>query len=201
MKVGVMASGRGSNFHAILKELNKGNLPDVEISHLIVNKKEAQVIKIAKEQNIEYNIIESKNKTRSEFEKEVIDIFREKNIEIIALAGFMRILSSNFINKYKYKIINIHPSLLPAFPGARAHRDVIKSGVKKSGCTVHFVDEGIDSGPIIMQASVNLENGETEDSLSKKILIKEHQIFPKVLQLLCSKKIHIIGQNIKISSD
>ncbi|MFL2944740.1 MAG: phosphoribosylglycinamide formyltransferase [Candidatus Poseidoniales archaeon] len=201
MKVGVMASGRGSNFHAILKELNKGNLPDVEISHLIVNKKEAQVIKIAKEQNIEYNIIESKNKTRSEFEKEVIDIFREKNIEIIALAGFMRILSSNFINKYKYKIINIHPSLLPAFPGAHAHRDVIKSGVKKSGCTVHFVDEGIDSGPIIMQASVNLENGETEDSLSKKILIKEHQIFPKVLQLLCSKKIHIIGQNIKISSD
>jgi len=201
MKVGVMASGRGSNFHAILKELNKGNLPDVEISHLIVNKKEAQVIKIAKEQNIAYNIIESKNKTRSEFEKEVIHIFREKNIEIIALAGFMRILSSNFINEYKYKIINIHPSLLPAFPGAHAHRDVIKSGVKKSGCTVHFVDEGIDSGPIIMQASVNLENGETEDSLSKKILIKEHQIFPKVLQLLCSKKIHIIGQNIKISSD
>jgi phosphoribosylglycinamide formyltransferase-1 len=201
MKVGVMASGRGSNFHAILKELNKGNLPDVEISHLIVNKKEAQVIKIAKEQNIAYNIIESKNKTRTEFEKEVIDIFREKNIEIIALAGFMRILSSNFINEYKYKIINIHPSLLPAFPGAHAHRDVIKSGVKKSGCTVHFVDEGIDSGPIIMQASVNLENGETEDSLSKKILIKEHQIFPKVLQLLCSKKIHIIGQNIKISSD
>ena len=201
MKVGVMASGRGSNFHAILKELNKGNLPDVEISHLIVNKKEAQVIKIAKEQNIAYNIIESKNKTRSEFEKEVIHIFREKHIEIIALAGFMRILSSNFINEYKYKIINIHPSLLPAFPGAHAHRDVIKSGVKKSGCTVHFVDEGIDSGPIIMQASVNLENGETEDSLSKKILIKEHQIFPKVLQLLCSKKIHIIGQNIKISSD
>jgi len=201
MKVGVMASGRGSNFHAILKELNKGNLPDVEISHLIVNKKEAQVIKIAKEQNITYNIIESKDKTRSEFEKEVIDIFREKNIEIIALAGFMRILSSNFINEYKYKIINIHPSLLPAFPGAHAHRDVIKSGVKKSGCTVHFVDEGIDSGPIIMQASVNLENGETEDSLSKKILIKEHQIFPKVLQLLCSKKIQIIGQNIKISSD
>ncbi len=196
-----MASGRGSNFHAILKELNKGNLPDVEISHLIVNKKEAQVIKIAKEQNIAYNIIESKNKTRTEFEKEVIDIFREKNIEIIALAGFMRILSSNFINEYKYKIINIHTSLLPAFPGAHAHRDVIKSGVKKSGCTVHFVDEGIDSGPIIMQASVNLENGETEDSLSKKILIKEHQIFPKVLQLLCSKKIHIIGQNIKISSD
>jgi phosphoribosylglycinamide formyltransferase-1 len=201
MKVGVMASGRGSNFQAILKELNKGNLPDVEISHLIVNKKDAQVIKIAKKQNIPYSIIESKNKTRTEFEKETIHIFREKNIEIIVLAGFMRILSSNFVNEYKHKIINIHPSLLPAFPGAHAHRDVIKSGVKKSGCTVHFVDEGVDSGPIIMQASINLEKGETEDSLSKKILIKEHQIFPKVLQLLCSNKIRIIGQNIKISSD
>ena len=196
-----MASGRGSNFQAILKELNKGNLPDVEIAHLIVNKKDAQVIKIAKKQNISYSIIESKNKTRTEFEKETIHIFREKNIEIIVLAGFMRILSSNFVNEYKHKIINIHPSLLPAFPGAHAHRDVIKSGVKKSGCTVHFVDEGVDSGPIIMQASINLEKGETEDSLSKKILIKEHQIFPKVLQLLCSNKIQIIGQNIKISSD
>ena len=201
MKVGVMASGRGSNFQAILKELNKGNLPDVEIAHLIVNKKDAQVIKIAKKHNISYSIIESKNKTRTEFEKEIIHIFREKNIEIIVLAGFMRILSSNFVNEYKHKIINIHPSLLPAFPGAHAHRDVIKSGVKESGCTVHFVDEGVDSGPIIMQASINLEKGETEGSLSKKILIKEHQIFPKVLQLLCSGKIQIIGQNIKISSD
>ncbi len=201
MKVGVMASGRGSNFQAILKELNKGNLPDVEISHLIVNKKSAEVIKIAKEHNVPYSIIESKNKNRTEFEKEVKNIFEEKHIEIIVLAGFMRILSSNFVNEYKYKIINIHPSLLPAFPGAHAHRDVIKSGVKKSGCTVHFVDEGVDSGPIIMQASINLEKGETEDSLSKKILIKEHQIFPKVLQLLCSNKIQIIGQNIKISSD
>jgi len=201
MKVGVMASGRGSNFQAILKELNKGNLPDVEIAHLIVNKKDAKVIKIAKKHNISYSIIESKNKTRTEFEKEIIHIFREKNIEIIVLAGFMRILSSNFVNEYKHKIINIHPSLLPAFPGAHAHRDVIKSGVKESGCTVHFVDEGVDSGPIIMQASINLEKGETEGSLSKKILIKEHQIFPKVLQLLCSGKIQIIGQNIKISSD
>ena len=201
MKVGVMASGRGSNFQAILKELNKGNLPDVEISHLIVNKKDAQVINIAKKHNISYSIIESKNKTRTEFEKEIIHIFREKNIEIIVLAGFMRILSSNFVKEYKHKIINIHPSLLPAFPGAHAHRDVIKSGVKESGCTVHFVDEGVDSGPIIMQASINLEKGETEGSLSKKILIKEHQIFPKVLQLLCSGKIQIIGQNIKISSD
>ena len=104
MKVGVMASGRGSNFQAILKELNKGNLPDVEISHLIVNKKSAEVIKIAKEHNVPYSIIESKNKNRTEFEKEVKNIFEEKHIEIIVLAGFMRILRSNFVNEYKNKI-------------------------------------------------------------------------------------------------
>ena len=201
MKVGVMASGRGSNFQAILKEKQKGNLPDVEITHLIVNKKESQATKIAEEYNIPYNIIESSGKTRTDFEKIILDIFKEKNIEIIVLAGFMRILTSNFINIYKHKIINIHPSLLPAFPGPHAHREAIKFGAEKSGCTVHFVDEGVDSGPIIMQASVYLEEGETENSLSAKILVKEHQIFPKVLQLLCSSNIEISGQNIKIRSD
>ena len=196
-----MASGRGSNFQAILKEKQKGNLPDVEITHLIVNKKESQATKIAEEYNIPYNIIESSGKTRTDFEKIILDIFKEKNIEIIVLAGFMRILTANFINIYKHKIINIHPSLLPAFPGPHAHSEAIKFGAEKSGCTVHFVDEGVDSGPIIMQASVYLEEGETENSLSAKILVKEHQIFPKVLQLLCSSNIEISGQNIKISSD
>ena len=201
MKVGVMASGRGSNFQAILKEKQKGNLPDVEITHLIVNKKESQATKIAEEYNIPYNIIESSGKTRTDFEKIILDIFKERNIEIIVLAGFMRILTANFINIYKHKIINIHPSLLPAFPGPHAHREAIEFGAEKSGCTVHFVDEGVDSGPIIMQASVYLEEGETENSLSAKILVKEHQIFPKVLQLLCSSNIEISGQNIKIRSD
>jgi phosphoribosylglycinamide formyltransferase-1 len=201
MKVGVMASGRGSNFQAILKEHKKGNLPNVEITHLIVNEKNAKAIQIAKKYNVPYNVIESKGKARAEFEEEILKIFEEKGIEIIALAGFMRILTSHFINTYKNKIINIHPSLLPAFPGAHAHRDAIQFGAKKSGCTVHFVDEGIDSGPIIMQASVNLEKGETENSLSAKILIKEHQIFPKALQLLCSNKIDISKQNIKVRSD
>jgi phosphoribosylglycinamide formyltransferase-1 len=201
MKVGVMASGRGSNFQAILKEHQKGNLPDVEITHLIVNRKEAQAIKVAKEYNIPYTIIESKGNTRTEFENKVEHIFKENTIEIIVLAGFMRILTPNFINAYKHKIINIHPSLLPAFPGAHAHRDAIAFGAEKSGCTVHFVDEGVDSGPIIMQASVNLEKGETENSLSTKILIEEHKIFPKSLQLLCSNKIVINGQYVKINPD
>jgi len=196
-----MASGRGSNFQAILKEARNGNLPNVEIRHLIVNKRKAKAIEVAKEYDIPYTIIESKNKTRNDFEREVIDLFKIENIEIVVLAGFMRILTARFIKHYKNRIINIHPSLLPAFPGAHAHRDAINSGVKESGCTVHFVDEGVDSGPIIMQASVDIVDGESEESLSSKILTKEHQIFPKSLELLCSNKIEIIGQNIKINPD
>ena len=196
-----MASGRGSNFQAILKEHLIGNLPDVEITHLIVNKKKAKAIEVAKEYDIPYTVVESIERTREEFENEIITIFKEQNIEVIVLAGFMRILTANFINKYKHKIINIHPSLLPAFPGAHAHRDAIKFGAKESGCTVHLVDEGVDSGPIVMQASVNLEDGETEESLSSKILIEEHHIFPIAVQLLCSNKIEINGQNVKINPD
>ena len=201
MKVGVMASGRGSNFHAILKESHNGNLPNVEIRHLIVNKKSAKAIEVAQEYNIPFTVIESKDKTRKDFEKEVAELFKKENIEIIVLAGFMRILTDHFVNLYKHKIINIHPSLLPAFPGAHAHRDAINSGVKKSGCTVHFVDEGVDSGPIIMQASVDIEEGESEESLSSKILVREHQKKKKTLELLCSNKIEIIGQNVKINPD
>jgi len=196
-----MASGRGSNFQAILKEHLIGNLPDVEITHLIVNKKKAKAIEVAKKYDIPYTVVESIERTREEFEKEIITIFKEQNIEVIVLAGFMRILTANFINKYKHKIINIHPSLLPAFPGAHAHRDAIEFGAKESGCTVHLVDEGVDSGPIVMQASVNLEDGETEESLSSKILIEEHRIFPIAVQLLCSNKIEINGQNVKINPD
>ena len=196
-----MASGRGSNFHAILKEARNGNLPNVEIKHLIVNKRKAKAIEVAKEYDIPYTIIESKNKTRNDFEREVLDLFKIENIKIVVLAGFMRILTARFIKHYKNRIINIHPSLLPAFPGAHAHRDAINSGIKESGCTVHFVDEGVDSGPIIMQASVDIVDGESEESLSSKILTKEHLIFPKTLELLCSNKIEIIGQNVKINPD
>ena len=196
-----MASGRGSNFHAILKETRNGNLPNVEIRHLIVNNRKAKAIEVAKEYDIPYTIIESKNKTRNDFERKVLDLFKIENIEIVVLAGIMRILTARFIKHYKNRIINIHPSLLPAFPGAHAHRDAINSGVKESGCTVHFVDEGVDSGPIVMQAAVDIVDGESEESLSSKILTKEHQIFPKTLELLCSNKIKIIGQNVKINPD
>ncbi|HIF36949.1 MAG TPA: phosphoribosylglycinamide formyltransferase [Marine Group III euryarchaeote] len=201
MKVGVMASGRGSNFQAIIDAGIRGEMPDVEIVHLIVNKVDAYAIERAKKHGINFDVVDSSTMDRDKFDQKVIDLFREKNIEVVVLAGFMRILTPIFIKTYRNKILNIHPSLLPAFPGAHAHRDTINNGAKISGCTAHLVDEGIDSGPIIMQASIEVENGETEDSLSAKILIHEHEILPKALQLLCSDKLIIIGRKVEIKTD
>ena len=201
MKVGVMASGRGSNFQAIIDAGVRGETPNVEIVHLIVNKKNAYAIERAKKHEIDFDIIESNTMSREIFDQKVIDLFREKNIEVVVLAGFMRILSPKFIEAYRNKILNIHPSLLPAFPGAHAHRDTINYGAKISGCTAHLVDDGIDSGPIIMQESVMLKKGETEESLSAKILVHEHKILPKALQLLCSDKLSIVGRKVEIKTD
>ena len=201
MKVGVMASGRGSNFQAIIDAKSRGEIPDVEISQLVVNKPETYAVERAKKNNIPYEIVDSTIMTREEFDKKTIRIFEKREVQVIVLAGFMRILTPFFINKYKNKILNIHPSLLPAFPGAQAHKDTLEYGAKVSGCTAHIVDEGVDSGPIIMQASVEISKEETEDSLSKKILVHEHKILPKALQLLCSGKIILEGRKVTIKPD
>ena len=201
MKVGIMASGRGSNFQALIDASQKGKMPDVELALLIVNKKDAYAIKRAEKNNIEYQVITSEDRTRSEFDQTVLKIMKDKKIEVVVLAGFMRLLTPEFIKTYQNKIINIHPSLLPLFPGAHAHRDTINSGAKISGCTAHFVDEGVDTGPIIMQKTVELVESETEESLSEKILPHEHEILPKALQLLCSEKIVLHGREVEILSD
>ena len=201
MKVGVMASGRGSNFQALIDASQKGLMPDVEIIILIVNKKNAHAIKRAEKNDIEHKIITSDDKSREEFDQTVLNILKEKKIEVVVLAGFMRLLTPEFIAEYRNRILNIHPSLLPLFPGAHAHRDAVANGAKVSGCTAHFVDEGIDTGPIIMQRTVNIEHGETEESLSKKILPHEHEILPMVLQLLCSGKIILNGRDVEILPD
>ena len=201
MKVGVMASGRGSNFQAIIDAGIRGETPDVEIVHLIVNKKEAYAIERAKKHDINFDVIDSSAMSRDKFDQKVIDLFLKKKIEVVVLAGFMRILTPKFIKTYRNRILNIHPSILPAFPGAHAHRDTINYGAKISGCTAHLVDDGIDSGPIIMQVSIEVENGESEDSLSAKILVHEHNILPKALQLLCSDKLIIVGRKVEIKTD
>ena len=196
-----MASGRGSNFQALIDAAESGKTPDVELVHLIVNKKGAYAIQRAKKHGIEHTLITSDDKTRREFDQDVLGLLKKQNIEVIVLAGFMRILTPEFIDAYRNRILNIHPSLLPSFPGAHAHRDAIKYGVKVSGCTAHLVDEGIDSGPIIMQTPVTVSEEETEESLANKILEYEHQMLPKALQLLCSGKIIVNGRHIEIKSD
>ena len=140
---------------------------------------------------MKFYIVKSKNKKRKNFEIEILEILSRNAIEVIALAGFMRILSKHFVNKYKDKIINIHPSLLPKFPGANAHRDAIEAGANESGCTVHFVDEGVDTGPIILQESIKIDRKDDENSLAKKILPLEHKIYPIAIELLCSQKLDI----------
>lgn len=200
MRVAVLASGRGSNFQSIIDASMKHKLPNCKIELLIVNKKEAYAVEIAKKYNIEHKFIESKGKKREDFDRQMLKVLSERKINIIVLAGFMRILSKTFVMKYKNRIINIHPSLLPSFPGANAHRDVIKSGVNESGCTVHFVDEGIDTGPIIMQKKVNVDEGDNEETLAAKILPLEHLILPKALHLLTSNKLKINNGKVTIKS-
>ena len=201
MRVAVLASGRGSNFQSIIDASKENRLPNCKIELLIVNKKEAYAVERAKKHNIAYKIIESENKKREDFDRQMLEVLTKNKIEIVVLAGFMRILSKPFITKYKNRIINIHPSLLPLFPGANAHRDVIESGAKKSGCTVHFVDEGVDTGPIIMQKAVAVDENDNEETLAAKILPLEHQIFPKALHLLTSKKLEIKEGKVTIRSN
>tara|TARA_B100000700_G_C14807012_1_gene743326 strand:+ start:318 stop:923 length:606 start_codon:yes stop_codon:yes gene_type:complete len=191
MEVAVLASGRGTNFQAIIDAKNKGKLPNANIKILIVNNDKAQAIEIAKKYDVKFYIVKSKNKKRKNFEIEILEILSRNAIEVIALAGFMRILSKHFVNKYKDKIINIHPSLLPKFPGVNAHRDAIEAGANESGCTVHFVDEGVDTGPIILQESIKIDRKDDENSLAKKILPLEHKIYPIAIELLCSQKLDI----------
>ena len=201
MKVGVMASGRGSNFQAIIDAVNNGEAPDVEIVRLVVNKSDAYAIKRAEENNIKFDFIDSSAISREDFDKKAIEIMEKAKVELIVLAGFMRILSPLFVKKYKNKILNIHPSLLPSFPGANAHKDALNYGAKISGCTVHLVDENVDSGPIIMQASVEINENETEETLSEKILFHEHKLLPKALQLMCSNRLTIEGRKVIINTD
>jgi len=201
MKVAILASGRGSNFQSLIDASNRGELPNANIKLLIVNKKDAYALKRAKKHNIPHYIVESKNKKRNDFDSEILKILKENKIELIVLAGFMRILSKKIVEEYKNKIINIHPSLLPLFPGTHAHRDAINAGVSESGCTVHFVDEGVDTGPIILQKTIEIDKNETEETLAKKILPLEHYIFPKALDLLSSQKLKINGGKVTIMAD
>ena len=190
---------------SILKAIKKKKIP-INPAVVISNKPNAKGLAIAKKMGVQIEIVDSskyKGK-RLQYDKKIISILKKYKVTpsngLVCLAGFMRIISPYFIKEYKNKILNIHPALLPAFPGLDAQKQAIEFGSKFSGCTVHFVDEGVDTGPIIIQEVVKISNNDTEKSLSKKILVKEHVIYPKAVELFAKKKISIKGRKVKISS-
>jgi len=205
LKLAILISGRGSNMKAILNAIKKQNIP-IKPMVVISNKPTAMGLKIARKIGVQTEIIESKGfqGNRWEYDKKIMHILNKYEItpknSLICLAGFMRILSPEFIKKFKNRILNIHPSILPAFPGLDAQRQAIESGVSHSGCTVHFVDEGVDTGPIIVQETVKIKNGDTEETLSKRILAKEHKAYPEAVRLIAEKKISVVGRKVKILS-
>jgi len=187
---------------SILNAVQKQNIP-IKPAIVISNKPSAKGLKIARKLGVQTEIVESKGfqGTRWEYDQKIIHVLSKYNItpknSLICLAGFMRILSPKFIKKFKNRILNIHPSILPAFPGLDAQRQAIESGVSHSGCTVHFVDEGVDTGPILVQETVKIKNDDTEETLSKRILTKEHKAYVKAVKLIAEKKINVTGRKVK----
>ena len=190
---------------SILKAIKKQKIP-INPAIVISNKSNAKGLAIAKKMGVQTAVIDSSKYKgrRLQFDKEIIVTLRKYKVTptngLVCLAGFMRIISPHFIKEYKNKILNIHPALLPAFPGLDAQKQAMEFGAKYSGCTVHFVDEGVDTGPIIIQGIVEIGNKDTEKTLTKKILIKEHEIYPKAVELFAKKKLSIKGRRVRISS-
>jgi len=190
---------------SILSAVQKQNIT-IKPTIVISNKPSAKGLKIASKLGVQTEIVESKGfqGTRWEYDQKIIHVLSKYGItpknSLICLGGFMRILSPEFIKKFKNRILNIHPSILPAFPGLDAQRQAIESGASHSGCTVHFVDEGVDTGPIIVQETVKIKNDDTEEALSKRILTKEHKAYVKAVKLIAEKKIKVVGRNVKFLS-
>jgi len=189
---------------AILKAIKRKKIP-INPAIVISNRPDANGLKIAQNLGVKTEVIESKGfkGSRLEYDKKIISVLTKNGVTqkngLVCLAGFMRIISPDFVKKYKNKIINIHPALLPSFPGLDAQKQTVKHGSKYSGCTVHFVDSGVDSGPIILQKIVKVLDDDTEETLAKRILVKEHQAYPEAVRLFAENKIKISGRKTKIS--
>ncbi|HKV36269.1 MAG TPA: phosphoribosylglycinamide formyltransferase [Pyrinomonadaceae bacterium] len=183
----MLISGRGSNMLALHDAVRAGKIPNAEITVVISDKGDARGLALAAERGIETLAIERKGRTREAHEEEIIEILRERRVDLVCLAGYMRLLSQCFIDAFRGRILNIHPSLLPSFPGLDAQRQALEHGVKFSGCTVHFVDETLDGGPIVAQRTVPVLEGDTVESLSVRILEQEHQLYAEAVALVLSK--------------
>ncbi len=197
-KLGVLVSGRGTNLQSILDQIEAGSIP-AEVAIIISNKKAAPALERGRQSGIKTAFVNPKDYAdRSAYDAALIKILKEHSVDLVCLAGYMRILTAEFIRAFAGKTINIHPSLLPAFPGLDVQQRALDAGVKFSGCTVHFVEEEVDTGPIILQAVVPVEENDDAGSLADRILKEEHKIYPEAVRLIAENKIRIDGRRVLI---
>jgi phosphoribosylglycinamide formyltransferase-1 len=195
--LGILLSGRGSNFVAIADSIAAGRIADTRIAVVISNKSDAPGIAIARERGFNALIIPSKGKAREEHDREVVDALKQADVDLVCLAGYMRLLSPWFVQQFPRRILNIHPSLLPAFPGLEAQDQAFAYGVKVSGCTVHFVDEELDHGAIVVQKTVPVLDADDEHSLALRILEQEHIAYAEAINIVLEGKFEIVGRKVK----
>jgi len=195
--IGILLSGRGSNFVAIADSIDAGRIPDARIAVVISNKADAPGIATARQRGLETVVIPSKGRPREEHDREVVAALKQHNVELVCLAGYMRLLSPWFVQQFPHQILNIHPSLLPAFPGLEAQEQAFAYGVKVSGCTVHFVDEELDHGAVIVQKAVQVLDGDDEHTLAERILEQEHIAYSEAIRLVLEGKFEVVGRKLK----
>jgi phosphoribosylglycinamide formyltransferase-1 len=195
-RIGILLSGRGSNFEALAESVAAGRIPDAEIAIVISNREGAPGIERARQRGIEARVIPSKGLQREEYDRQVAAALKEKQVDLVCLAGYMRLLSPWFVHEFPNRILNIHPSLLPSFPGLEAQKQAWEHGAKVSGCTVHFVDENLDAGAIIAQAVVPIHDEDTPETLAERILREEHRIYTEAVALVLSERYRIEGRRV-----
>lgn len=201
LKLGVLISGNGSNLQSIIDHIEKGSLKAI-IKIVISNNPDAYGITRAKKHGIPTVVLKNGDfKNKEEFDLELIRILKNNCVDLVILAGFMRIITPTLLKAFPHKIMNIHPALLPSFPGIHGQKQALDYGVKLSGCTVHFVDEGVDTGPIIIQSAVQVFNDDTEETLAARILKEEHRIYSQAIQLFAEGKIEIKGRKVRIKTE
>ena len=198
LRIGVLASGRGSNLQAIIDAIEAGKL-DCRLAVVVSDRGDARALERARKHGTEAVFLDPKGyPDREAFDRAVLAVLAEHRVELVCLAGYMRVLTPAFVRALPGRIMNIHPALLPAFPGLHAQRQALEHGVKVAGATVHFVDDGVDTGPIILQAAVPVQDDDTVETLSTRILAEEHQIYPRAIQLFAEGRLHVAGRRISI---
>src|SRR5277367_1230394 len=199
-RIGVLLSGRGSNFEALAESVAAGRIPEAEIAIVLSNREGAEGIEKARRRGVDARVIPSKGLEREAYDRLVVAALREQKVDLVCLAGYMRLLSAYFVKAFPNRILNIHPSLLPAFPGLESQRQALEHGAKFSGCTVHFVDENLDAGSIVLQAVVPIEDADTPETLAERILREEHRIYTEAVRIVLEGRYRMEGRRVLLSA-